>query len=53
VFCSRGITADEYREKAPVRTELVQRIVELGQRWQTEMKGSTNFSGAYWNKYSP
>lgn len=53
VFCSRGITPEEFKNQDPVRTELQQKIVVLGQRWQRELKGSTNFSGAYWNKYSP
>lgn len=52
VFCSRGITGDEFRARAPARTELDEAIGRLGRVWRNERRGSTDFSGRIWSKYS-
>jgi hypothetical protein len=48
-----GITAAEYREASPVRTRLEADVRRLGQVWQQEHRGSTNFGRPGWEKFQP
>ncbi len=48
-----GITAAEYRDAAPVRTRLEADVRRLGQIWQQEHRGSTNFGRPGWEKFQP
>ncbi len=52
VLAARGITPEEYRARAASRTELEGAISRLGRRWRDEKKGSTDFSGKFWSKFS-
>lgn len=51
VFASRGITSDEYKNRAGVRTEVEALAGRLGKQWQKDKKGQTDFSQAYWQKF--
>ncbi len=51
LYALQGITRDELRARAPVRTDLEDRVARLGKIWQKEHKGQTDFSKTYWDKF--
>jgi hypothetical protein len=51
LYALQGITRDELRAKAPVKTDLEERVTRLGKIWQKEHKGQTDFSRWYWDKF--
>lgn len=51
VYALQGITRDQYRSRAPQRTELEDKVTRLGKTWQKDHKGQTNFSQFNWEKY--
>ena len=46
-----GITREELRSRAQVRTELEAKVARLGKVWQKDHKGKMDFSQTYWEKY--
>ncbi len=52
VFVTRGIKPEEYKTRAAARTEVETQVSRLGKVWQKERKGKTDFSQAYWQRYS-
>ncbi|MBM4108191.1 MAG: hypothetical protein FJ255_05190 [Phycisphaerae bacterium] len=48
-----GITGAEYRDASPVRTRLEADVRRLGQTWQQDHRGSTNFGRPGWEKFQP
>lgn len=52
VFCSRGISREELKDRVPARTELDDAVGRLGRVWKGERRGSTDFSGRIWSKFT-
>lgn len=52
VFCTRGITPEEFKAQSPARTELYDAVGRLGKVWKKERRGSTDFAGRMWSKYT-
>jgi hypothetical protein len=48
-----GITGQDFREARPVRTRLEADVRRLGQVWQREHRGSSNFGKPAWEKFTP
>lgn len=48
-----GITGQDFREARPVRTRLEADVRRLGQVWQREQRGSSNFGKPAWEKFTP
>src|SRR5262249_3771607 len=53
LYALPGISRDEYRAKAPVKTDLEERVARLGKIWQKDHKGQTDFSPPTWEKVGP
>ena len=51
VYAMQGVTREELRARAPVRTELEDRVGKLGKKWKKDMKGQTDFSQVFWDKH--
>jgi len=51
LYSARGVSSDEYSKKMTARTNTESTVARLGQRWQKEEKGSSNFSRPGWEKY--
>lgn len=51
LYAARGVTSDEYSKKMTARTNTESTVARLGQRWQKEERGSSNFSRPGWEKY--
>jgi hypothetical protein len=52
VFAAKGITPEDYKNRAAVRTEIESAVSRLGKLWQKDRKGQTDFTGAYWKKFA-
>jgi hypothetical protein len=50
VFALQGITAEEYRNRAPVRTKLEAELVRLGQVYRKDPQGRVDFGQFAWEK---
>jgi hypothetical protein len=50
VFALQGITAEEYRSRAPVRTRLEAELVRLGQIYRKDPQGRVDFGQFGWEK---
>ena len=51
LYALQGITREELRARAPIRTDLEEKVARLGKIWQKEHKGQTDFSKTYWDKF--
>lgn len=51
LIVSRGITAEEYSKMMTARTNIEAKVASLGQIWQREHRGTTNFAKPQWTKY--
>ncbi len=52
VFASHGLTRDEFVARVPARNQLDAEVDRLGKIWKRDHRGSTDFSGKYWNKFT-
>lgn len=53
LYAATGITPEEYKSRAPVMTELKEKVTRLGKTWQRQHRGSTDFSDTYWERKKP
>ncbi len=51
LIAAKGITSEEYSNRLTARTNIEAAVARLGQRWQKEFKGSSNFSKPAWEKF--
>jgi hypothetical protein len=52
LYALPGITAEEFRQRKTVRTNLETAVTRLGEKWQKEERGPANFSKHGWEKYT-
>jgi hypothetical protein len=50
VFALQGITGEEYRNRAPVRTKLEAELTRLGQVYRKDPRGRVDFGQFAWEK---
>lgn len=50
VGVNRGVTGEEFRNQSAARTELEAQIRRLGKVWQSEHRGTTDFSRTAWER---
>jgi hypothetical protein len=53
VFALQGITAEEFRNQAPVRTKVQSELTRLGQIYKKDPKGRVDFGQYTWEKLKP
>ncbi|CAG1000231.1 hypothetical protein PHYC_02826 [Phycisphaerales bacterium] len=51
LYVMPGITGEQYKADHPTKTGLQTRVAQLGQVWQKEHRGSSNFGSTGWVKY--
>ncbi len=51
VIARQGLTSDEYKRGAE-RQGLIAKVQQIGRRWKTEQKGSSDFASCGWDKYN-
>lgn len=51
VIALPGITREEYAQKRTARSNLEANVTRLGQIWQREHRGTSNFARFGWTKY--
>ncbi len=52
LFALPGITAEEFRQRKTSRTNLEAAVLRLGEQWQKQERGPSNFSKPGWEKYT-
>ena len=52
LFALPGITAEEFRQRKTNRTNLEAAVLRLGEQWQKQERGPSNFSKPGWEKYT-
>lgn len=52
LFALPGITAEEFRQRKTSRTNLETAVTRLGEQWQKQERGPSNFSKPGWEKYT-
>lgn len=51
VVVREGFTRDEYRANTSRADQIRNSVRQVGRRWKADMKGSSDFSNCYWNKF--
>lgn len=51
VFAAKGVSPEEYKNRAAVRDEVDAAVARAGKLWQKDKKGQTDFSQAFWQKF--
>lgn len=51
LYVMPGITSEQYKTDHPTKSGLQTRVAQLGQVWQKEHRGSSNFGSTGWVKY--
>jgi len=52
LFALPGISAEEFRQRKTNRTNLEAAVLRLGEQWQKQERGPSNFSKPGWEKYT-
>lgn len=51
LFAAAGITSEQFRTKQTARTNLEAEVARLGEVWQKQHRGASNFAKTGWEKY--
>jgi hypothetical protein len=51
LFAAAGITSEQFRTKQTARTNLEAEVARLGEIWQKQHRGPSNFAKTGWEKY--